>query len=305
MLIAVMSILLTMLIAYSRGSLIAPPLTGSLSFDEKLFYIAQAKKVAKVDVLAVGSSMTFNNLSSAQIANGLSNKFINFSSWGLTIQQSSYLIKFLIPIYRPKVVIMVSSPMDFYRNKRKSAFFDTKEVRQYLLNPEIFQAYNRHFDPIYLLKSSSDIKEQRNSNRIYQSLMFDQYGGVLLDMNPTSINKERWETRIDPNRLDPSAYEVLEELALFLKQQNIAFIVVQPPMRQAAVQNITDQLEHHWQQVEAVSLKSSLVFVNLHKELMLSDDFFVDYAHLNYKGADLFTKKLLSHMAGNHSEWGM
>lgn len=293
MLVAITSIMLMLLTAYNRGDLIAPPLTGSISFDEKLYYIARAKKVDKIDVLAVGSSMTFNNLSSSQVAKELGNKFLNFASWGLTIQQSSYLIKFLVPIYKPQVVIIVSSPMDFYRSYRKSAFFDKDEVKQYLLNPEILQAYNRHFDPRYILKSSWGIKDQRKSNHIYESLLFDPYGGVLLDIDQASINKERWETRIDPAKLDPVSYEALEDLALFLKQQDIAFIMVQPPMRQAAVDGLSPQLANHWQKISAISSKTGLTFINMHEKLGFTDNLFVDHAHLNQKGAEIFTQKFL------------
>lgn len=290
---AVMSVLLILFLAYKTGNLAAPPVTGSLSFDEKLYYTAGMKGVKDIDVLAVGSSMTFNNLSSAPIADRISKKFINFSSWGLTIEQTAYFIKFLVPLYKPKIVIIVSSPMDFYYSKRSPALFDKNEVRRYLMGHDVIQSYGKHFDPIYLLKLSKDIKELRSSNSRYESLLFDAYGGVLLDINKANIDRERWETRIDPARLDPEAYRALENLGLFLKQQKITFVMVQPPMRHAAVDGLSGQLANHWQKVKDISSNTSFIFVNMHERLNLSDDFFVDYAHLNYKGADIFTRGFL------------
>lgn len=290
----IVSLILTgLFVAYRTGNLAAPPITGSISFDEKLHYIARTKQVEDIDVLAVGSSMTFNNLSSEPVADRISKKFINFSSWGLTIEQTAYLIKFLVPLYKPKIVIVVSSPMDFYYSNRTPALFDKNEVKQYLLNLDVVQSYSKHFDPIYLFNSSRDIKDLRESNNRYESLLFDSYGGVLLDIDKSAINKQRWNTRIDPAKLDPNAYRAFESLALFLKQQNIAFIMLQPPMRRAAVQDLSGQLAQHWQKIEDVSSGTSLTFINMHEQLDFADDLFVDYAHLNSKGAEIFTRKFL------------
>lgn len=294
--IAVTSVSLILFLAYKSGNLSAPPVTGSLSFDEKLFFISEARKVGDIDVLAVGSSMTVNNLSSQPIADRVSKKFINFSSWGLTIEQTAYFVEFLVPLYKPKMVIIISSPMDFYDSNRSSALFDKNEVKRYLLNNETFQPYSKHFDPIYLFESSRNIKLQRSTNNIYESLMFDSYGGVLLDMNQSDINKQRWETRIDPSRLDPKAYAALERLALFLKQNKVTFVMAQPPIRHAAVDGILPLLNQHWQKIQEISSNSPFYFINMHDQLNLSDDYFVDYAHLNYKGADIFTRRFLDHV---------
>ena len=291
--ITVSSILIGLFIAYGTGNLAAPPVTGSLSFDEKLYYIAETKGIEAIDVLAVGSSMTFNNLASAPIADRLSKKFINYSSWGLTIEQTAYFIKFLVPLYKPKTVIVVSSPMDFYYSNRSPALFDKKEVTQYLMGHDVIRSYGEHFDPIYLLRSSVGIKEQRSTNNGYESLLFDDYGGVLLDINKKNINRKRWETKFDPARLDPKAYEALDDLARFLRLRKITFVIVQPPMRQAAVEGISEQLGNHWRKIKELSVKESFIFVNMHERLDLPDEYFVDYAHLNYKGADKFTRAFL------------
>ena len=279
--------------AYKTGNLIAPPITGSLSFDEKLFFIAKTRPIDKIDVLAVGSSMTLNNLSSLPVVNGISDKFINFASWGLSIKQSEYFIRFLVPLYRPKVVIIVSSPLDFYFDKRDASLFDKEEVNRYLSDGDIIRSYSRHVYPLYMLKASRNIKQQRLLNTMYESLLYDPYGGVLLNIDKSNINQQRWDTKLHLSQIDDNAYGSLERLANFLAAEGIVLVMVQPPIRRAAITGTEDSVERHWKRIEDISLKTSFIFINMDRKLEFSDDYFVDYTHLNRRGADIFTTSLV------------
>lgn len=280
-------------VAHKTGNLIAPPITGSVSFDEKLFFIAKTRPIDKINVLAVGSSMTLNNLSSLPVVNGINDKFINFSSWGLSIKQSEYFIRFLVPLYRPKVVIIISSPIDFYFSKRNARLFDNEEVNRYLADANIIRSYSMHFDPLYMLKASRNIKQQRLLNTMYESLLYDPYGGVLFNIDKSNINQERWDTKLNPSMIDDNAYKALERLSNFLAAERIVLVMVQPPIRRAAIAGKEGLIKKHWQRIEDISVKAPFIFVNMDRKLELSDDYFVDYTHLNHKGADIFTKSLV------------
>lgn len=278
---------------YRNDNLVAPPITGSLSFDEKIFYISKNRILDKRDVIAVGSSMTLNNLASRIIIDEYSESYFNFSSWGLTIKQAKYYIKFLLDIYNPRVVIMVSSPVDFYYSGRVENFFNESEMMSYLLEPNYLQAYYHHFDPYYLIKNSINIWKDRSSNQHYQSLMFDQNGGVTLDMDINDVNLKRWDTAISPQQIDQEAYTDLRELAIFLRNKGVKYVFIQPPMRQHAVEGIDAGLDMHWNKISGIAEMTGMYFINLHRELNFDDTYFVDYCHLNHVGAIHFTKRVV------------
>ncbi|VAW52108.1 hypothetical protein MNBD_GAMMA05-640 [hydrothermal vent metagenome] len=282
------------LVLHKDGSLAAAPVTGRVSFDEKLRYFHNDILPETIEIIAVGSSMTLNNLSSEVMINATGMSYRNFSSWGLSAQQFSYLIKTLVDRYNPKVIINVTGAMDFYKANRKYNFFDAEEVVNYLDGNDEFYLYMKYFDPFYLIKSSAHIKERRTNNESYESVKFDRWGGVALNIDKVDIDKIRWESKIIPSRIDAIEYEALESLAVYLKDKNTQLIMVQSPVRKAAISDNADLITQHWSILKDISQKNAFLFVNLYEQVEITDNYFVDSTHLNSQGAILFTKKFVS-----------
>ncbi len=278
---------------YTTGDLIAPPLTGSISFDEKLMYFASSKQITELDISAVGSSMTLNNWASEPVTAAFDKNYLNYASWGQSFKQTDVLIRFIVSLHKPKVIIMVASPIDFYKNDKKTQFFDHNEVKEYLLNKDVLSAYFKHFDPIYFFNNSIDIKQNRQNNNWYESVMFDFNGGVLLDIEPQKIDKTRWSTTIDMDEVDPSYYTQLKELMTYLSSKNTTLIMIQPPIRCAAIKNQLTSLDMHWKKLSELTDNKNFYFINGHEAMHLDDHFFVDYTHLNKDGAMFFTQKMV------------
>lgn len=297
---SVITLVATFWVLFGKGDLTAPPITGSLSFNEKIFYIANNKITEHRDVIAVGSSMTLNNLASEVMVRDYTNSYFNYASWGLTIKQADYYIRFLEAKYHPKVVLMVSSLMDFYRSGRAVKFFDYDEINAYIAHPAYLKLYYDHFDPIYLVRNSLNIKRYRTTNDGYKSLMFDSYGGVGLNISKSNIKKERWERRILIEKMDDEAYAALLSLASYLKNKGVKFVFVQPPIRAFAVQGAQNGLDEHWRKIRRIATETGMKFINLYGIPNFGDRYYVDYSHFNQEGADRFTRQVVGHMK---SKW--
>ena len=101
-----------------RTHLLAPvPLTGSSTFDEKLEAI-RARQHKPIDVLAIGSSMTLQNLNSQVVLQHLppGATYYNAGAMGIHIASIRKMLELLEPRFHPKAVILVTGPMDYYRN---------------------------------------------------------------------------------------------------------------------------------------------------------------------------------------------
>lgn len=278
---------------YDEGRLAAPPVTGRLSFDEKLLYFRNNPPRDRIRVLAIGSSMTLNNLASVPVSDAVGGGYLNFSSWGLSVRQIAYLTRFLVERYQPEVVINVTGPMDFYRDAAPAEFFDRLEVTGFLDGGSTFLLYMKYFDPFYVVKNSLGLRAIRNGNSSYNSVMFDSAGGVLLDIAPDAIDEKRLNRRMDMARLDESAYAELANLATFLVARNIRYVIVQSPLRTTAIDNDMAGMRRHWGMLEQLAGKHGFRFINLFDSDVVTDGDFVDSAHLGRQGAERFTGKFL------------
>jgi len=281
-------------VLYRTNNLPAPPVTGRVSFNEKLFDFHNNSLPESIDILAVGSSMTLNNLATSIVIKNRSVKFRNFSSWGLTISEISHLIRFLVERYNPKIIINVSGPMDFYLNRSSPDFFAVKEVQNFLDDNNLIYLYLKYLNPHYLAKYSRFIRRWRTTNTIYESLSFDTSGGVSLSIAKKDVIKERWNAEIKDTEIDPMSYVELHDLASYLKKKKIKLIMVQSPIRGEVLDSNMSEVSAHWMQLENISKKTSFSFFNLHSEHELKNQYFVDSTHLNVKGSELFTEQFLN-----------
>jgi len=289
--------LLTVAVSWSfllmTNGLPAPMFTGRLSLDEKIrFY--KNKKPESIDVVTVGSSTALNNISSEYIRKiaRQDNEYFNFGAWGIRMFHLDDYWGFLENYIEPRLVIICANPYEFTRSKAKIEL-NQKDLIRYIDGwPEIIylvKYYNRHF-----LKRMIEVGKFRKSTNLYASLKFDDNGGALLEIPPDEINDKRWKEQFVTDRLDEKNYLALDLFIKKLKQKNIKVVYVVSPMREHYIKSEDAQtIENHWSRIEEILSSNNMEFINMHKKLQLSDNFFVDSSHLNKLGSEFFTQELV------------
>ncbi|MBA3710678.1 MAG: hypothetical protein H0W83_17875 [Planctomycetes bacterium] len=284
----------------NNGRLPPIPLTGNISFDEKLEWLWK-RGPRNWDVLAAGSSMTLNNLYSEGVINELSagTSYVNSASWSLKIGDTRKFVDYLCALQQPKSVIVICGPMDFY-GKNSVEFIQTNNLNFYRATTNYGLLAAQYFDPIYYYKHSQEIREQRRTRASYRTLMFDSGGGVPMDVSYPSIDSERWNEKPRPELIDPAQYIEFERLAVMLEARQIRFICAQSPIRSDAYDaSDTVALDRHWQRLSDILKAHGFPFYNIHRSLSLGPESFADYSHLNADGARQFTAALVEQARAN------
>ncbi len=292
------AIVAMLLVFRSTGRLAPIPITGSVSYDEKL-QLLRDRHGQSIDVLAVGSSMTLNNLKSDVVLQHLPPgvSFFNAASYGQKISQSRKLIEFLQPRFKAKAVIMICGPMDFDLNSSYHIAFDPADAGRFIGGECYPWSLARHFDALYYAREARTIATQRRSRSDYSHLHFDTGGGSPLEISYPNIDQARWNQKPDRQR-DPNEYLELQKLAQFLESNHIPFFLAQPPLRQSCLTpDILPKLELHWQNINQALSSTGSKLINLQYDLPLPDSAYADYSHLNEQGAAIFTEKLMRQTA--------
>lgn len=280
----------------SMNALPAPVLSGRVSFDEKARFISR-HPFSKLDILATGSSMAMYNLSSEVVFENTSNdiRYFNFGSWGMKIEDSALFLEHLSHKFEPDVVILVASPFDFYSNQNplrlNMADYDSYITGSGATGPLYF--YLRYHDPSLLWRART-LPQQRTRTDIYLSLKFDRGGGVSIDPPRESISPELWNAKFHAASLNDSNYDALEKRMAELSSQGILTIVVQSPMRAHFLAGDDIGLMKHWQRLDTIASQNGGYFINMHTELELGDEHFVDWGHLNSQGSKIFSQELFN-----------
>ncbi len=276
------------------GHLPPIPLTGNISFDEKIEWLWKRGQ-RDWDVLAAGSSMTLNNLHSEGAVSALpvGSRYVNSASWSLKMGDTKKFVDYLCALHQPKSVIVICGPMDFY-GKNSVEFIQRDNLDFYRTTTNYSLLVARYFDPIYYHKHSREIYEQRRTRESYRSLMFDSGGGVPMDVNYPSVDPQRWNEKPRPELIDPSQYTEFERLVAMLEARKIQLICAQSPIRSDAYDaSDTVALDRHWQRLGEILEAHGFQFYNIHRSLSLGPEAFADYSHLNAIGARQFTVALM------------
>jgi len=274
---------------------IPPYYSNSFSLNAKLLQV-QKQSFKKLDVLAIGSSATLNHLNSVVIVNRFGNSYYNFSSWAQDMTMTRYFGEFYVKKYDPKLVIIISH---YY------CFTDDRGIEYSSFSPIVFAL---HLDvlswgyagSINIRSARKEFKSNQHcflDREVYESLVFDAYGGVPLNIPKDKISMKRWD---DPLNADTSEsqYTELERLSKFLCGRNIKLVVVQTPIRKSDInERIKSQMTQHNIRCNNILNAHQNVFVDFSLEESLSDEaFYVDRVHLNELGATLFTQMLIDHI---------
>jgi len=269
-----------------------PLISKSISFDAKLHHYSK-NNINQVEILAIGSSMTLNNLNSDVMVNKLKLKYYNFSSWGLQISDIHYLLKYYANKLLPRFVIICSNTTEFGPKGtiepptfNELRIYDMFNWYFYFKNPNIFK----------FAKQNIRYKKYLSDNS-YTNLSFDRYGGAALNIPKENISLTRWNRQFDFPKDDSAAqYLELDQLAKFLNKNNIKLIFIQTPMRKGYLSDAKSNLliGKHFTKCKDIVESNNGIYGNFHDTTIFDDSLFVDQLHLNEKGSVVFTKQVVN-----------
>jgi hypothetical protein len=272
---------------------IEPILTNSVSFDAKILYLRE-QKIDNIDLIALGSSMTLNNVNSDVIVSAIGkHSYFNFSSWALKIADIEYLIKFIVPKYKPKCILLTSSVIDFENH------IIPVDIPRYF---EISMFLSRKFDLYFYIKNpqygelidrNNEIERFRSITDKYQKLTFDKYGGISLNVPKQNIEASRWEINFSPPQ--ENQFEALNNLAKLASDYNIKLVFVQVPIKKDYYRKPEDQkiLISYFERTKNIVTSNNQVYLNFHDEEIFKDSLFCDVFHLNSSASEYFTNLIV------------
>jgi hypothetical protein len=261
----------------------APNLTDSYSLNDKLSFVRKKK----ADVITVGSSMSLNNINSDVIVNKLkTNSYLNLSSWGLSMKDIFMMIKVYTSVHKPSTIILSSNYCDFQVRDKK---FDYNEIRDYLtgVKPRMHYFF-LNFNLGYHFTNFAYAKWIKSGNNFYESLVYDKYGAVAFNPLNFKINAKRWNN-VDHSGLRDAAYDYLDSISNFCRQNKIKLLFFQSPIRGGIYTSLKkDWLFNHISRVKTIILNNGQVFIGS-DDRVWPDSLFVDALHFNASGTREFT----------------
>ena len=282
-------ILITTICIFEKG-IPAPRLSSSDEFNEKARLIRNSS-ANKCDVLIIGSSMALNNIDGSAIKKMTRGKSVlNLGSAGLSVSESGILLNYVVPLYKPKVIILATYYGDFTDHWEKT--IDWKLFRNYIHGKSTVISYLKSIDHRYYLFTY--IKKCRSiankGNTTYPALMFDGTGSLMLDCNNFEIKPHRWDP---PNIHNPLPRgRTSENLAGLADIEKIArnthshLLVVATPLRKTAEERLSiPEIAQLWEAVSRSVNIAGGTFIRVRSFYDFNDEHFTDFAHLNGCGA--------------------
>ena len=156
-----------------------PPLTGTTCIDEKFKFLAE-HDLGDVDLVAVGSSVTWRNLDvSAFRTSGLARQPINAAPCYLRVSEVAHYTGFLLArMSSVEAVVSVVAPRDFERCAAPSeAFFPSALAEAYVFDGmPPFPIYLSNLAPHKFVRDVLRIRQMRRDHNTAMTLMMDEHG---------------------------------------------------------------------------------------------------------------------------------
>ncbi|MCE3248339.1 MAG: hypothetical protein K0R41_2164, partial [Geminicoccaceae bacterium] len=267
------------------NALKAPSFAGRLGFDEKL-RILRADPPQDVQVLFAGSSTTLHGLDGALLQSDfdMGGELLNLGVQGLRVNQIKFLVDVFVTHF-PSIdaVVMISTLLDFKNcSSVETEFFDHDDVLGYVSGrmPELYY-YFRYLDLRGIVRRAREIGYLRNTIHDLESVAFDDYGSVLLDVPRDGVIDRVWHG--DVITLDPPCYTGLRALAEALRDQGIAFTFVLAPMRPGYLAGRDPDgslLTEHRAETQAALAGTDAMVIDAHAVLDMPEEAFFDAYHL-------------------------
>ncbi|MGP8153644.1 MAG: hypothetical protein ACLQBQ_05805 [Smithella sp.] len=277
---------------FTLNDIPAPNLSHSYAFNEKMQFLRNCPKDA--DIISIGSSMSLHNLHSKTITERLhSDKYLNVSSWGMSMEDNFFLLITLCKIYSPNTLIIASNVVDFTSLGEKDIKYSFLEnyLRSHYYVAILYQLLN--FNLNYYTSNLRFAKLVRNSPNDYIYLGFDKYGGGNFNTTDFNFDLERWNTGWPSGDIDTNQYSYLDKILTFCKSNKIKLLFFQSPIRNGLYSHFDNNrrniLKSHINTIENIMKRDKHIFINSNN-VVWKDYLFVDGVHLSPYGAKLFTE---------------
>lgn len=283
--------LVLMIFLLPEGS--TPLISNRISFDAKALHLRDSGP-AKIDVLAIGSSISLNNINSSTVVKNLKGEtFYNASVWNLNFKSILSLLKYYVNEFSPSIVVTVTASVDF-NNCYLFPEFDKKvdSLNMLLKGWPEWYFYLKKYNP-------SRIEARRKMLRLYsnpnhsKSLCFDKWGGVPLnvaekDKNPVHLKQVMME-------MQKKHYKAFESLCTYLRSRKIKFVLALSPTLPhfSGSENATERLKVHKHRIREITEKYGHQFIDLSDLSLYKKEDFADNIHLQKSGAIKLTNMLM------------
>lgn len=276
-----------------------PNFSNNISFNAMIHNIRHNHINDSIDVLAVGSSMTLNNVDSNTIVKYLGKNYLNASAWGNNIEEDFNLLTTFLPFYDIKYLIISSYYGDFHGGDVDLLSEQRFKKIRFFLKTGI-SPLEDFLNIKYILQKTREYNNFKKNIYDYTSLNYDPYGGVLLPKQNFKISQNRWNGEdIVNTSIKLRQYDFLYEISKLCAKKEIILIFVNNPIRKGFYEtrdNIElNILQVHSEKVFKILNEDKHIFIDT-QNILWDDDLFVDYAHLNNEGAKKYTEYFISRL---------
>jgi hypothetical protein len=288
----------------------APRLTRNVSLNEQLKRVKQVvdgdrggSGTRRVNYLAVGSSMSLNNLNSRAVLEHFGDSsYLNTGAWSTRIHQTALLTPMLMARLHPHTLLLTSNMEDWMHGEDYFKV-DTTLIGQYLSGWSHLESYLRLLRPSYYLREMERNKVRMKDPTYFDFLGFDPWGGASINVPPERVEEER-NIRTVPRagQVDLGLYTHLEWLAQYVADQRVRLIFIQSPYRQG-VQSVELQgiISAHEDRVRAILEPHGHSFLSA-TDRIWPDELYIDPSHLKAHGAYMFTQYVLGKLDQSGAE---
>ncbi len=283
---------------FQHYTLPLPNLSNSISLNAKVEFLKTRGGNNNANVMSIGSSYSLNNINSNAICKNYGvDQYLNMSSWGLNIEEVYYLFKIYSKIYKPGLVIISSNYGDFCTSRKKIKY---KKISEFLKSEDYLYCYVNEWNFKQSILDSREFGLYKNDKTNYQSLMFDNNGGVNYPAKNFKINSKRWDGgNITKHLINEAQYSFLDSIASFCYVNNIKLVYVISPFREGYYQKLGEEeleiLYNHNKKVNKILSPYGMFCINS-LEKNWNDSLFVDYSHLSEEGSYEYTKYFLEQL---------
>ena len=267
----------------------APAFSNSISFNEKIDFIRD-KDLSGIEYIAIGSSMTLNNIDSEVMVKHLGENYLNLGSWGFKISDSERFLKEMIGFFPDLKAVFISTTFVDFSAEVRNISVDYGLVKRSVKYNLGFLPYILSLDLRYMYSNSKTNTRRVLYQDSYDNLVYDEYGGAILGIPEKKIDPVRWNNNIADFDVSEKELGHLKSLIGFLKNQNIETIIAVPPQREGLMddQNLA-LIKSEIERIRKTTESSGGRFFSSFDYGIWPDSLFVDYCHLNKAGAEKYT----------------
>jgi hypothetical protein len=257
-----------------------PIITTSTMFDVKMMKFQQ-QHIKKVDVMAIGSSITLYELDSRMMTQACHRPYYNFGSWSLQMSNIYLLLQPLTRQYHPGYVVICSSIGDF-------VWPPAETYHNYADAP----AFMRNVMPeLFYFKDFSSIRRLIYRKQHEYPLSLDAWGGATLKYDPRDDDHKQINF---PTANTPAAYRSLDSIAGMLQSQHIKLIFIQAPIRKTGIDSVRyARYRYHFNKCAAIVTQHGGSYINCFNPAIFTDSLFADTHHLKPEGAMVLSKMVI------------